>query len=275
MKKLFKTVSVVLMVLVLVGCAKQNIHMDITNSEVTISVTDAMNSSLRTEEEVASMMAEYKAKGYDVKEYNGEEDGMIGVVYSRTYKLSEVSGEQPVVYHLEEGMKNNFTNPRIFQVKEGILGNEYTAHLVLDTSVFLDLDEGETAEEYESEIDEYASYVDLTYTVTLPSKAKSHNADSVDGKTYTWNVEYGEKVEINYVFKTTSPIVYAVIVLVAVVVIVAVAYVIIKKVKGNKNNQMPVDANGMPVPETPVVDNTPVVPVEPVEQPIDTNQNVQ
>ena len=96
------------MVFVLVGCAKQNIHMDITNSKVTISVTDVMNSSLRDEEEVTSMMEEYKSRGYDVKKYNGEEDGMVGIVCSKTYKLSEVSGETPVKCRLEEGMRDDF-----------------------------------------------------------------------------------------------------------------------------------------------------------------------
>ena len=38
----------------------------------------------------------------------------------------------------------------------------------------MDLDEGETQEEYQEEIDEYAAYVDISYTLTLPSKAKSH-----------------------------------------------------------------------------------------------------
>lgn len=281
MKKIFKTLSIVFMVFVLVGCAKQNIHMDITNSKVTISVTDVMNSSLRDEEEVTSMMEEYKNRGYDVKKYDGEEDGMVGIVYSKTYKLNDVSGETPITYHLEEGMRDDFKNPRIFQVEKGILGNTYTATLVLDTSVFLDLDEGETEEEYQEEIDEYASYVDISYTVTLPSKAKSHNADSVDGKTYTWNVAYGDKVEINYVFSTISPIVYIGIIVVALAIIGGVVYFVMKKVKSSKNNQTLVGTNDIAVTEVPV-DNASTIPVEPVqsveetvEQPTDTNQNVQ
>ena len=236
MKRVVKALSFILIAIVLTGCAEQNIHMDITNSKVKIAVTDAMNKSIRTEEEVTTMISEYKAKGYDVEKYVDEEDDMIGIVYSKTYKLSEVSGTTPVVYHLEEGMRNNFTNPRIFQVEKGTFGNKYTAQLVLDTSVFLDLDEGETQEEYESEINEYASYVDLSYTVTLPSKAKSHNADSVDGKTYTWNVEYGEKIEINYEFTTIAPIVFITIGLVVIAIILVVTYFIVKKVQENKKN---------------------------------------
>ena len=243
------------MMLVLAGCAKQNIHMDITNSKVKIAVTDAMNKTLRTEEDVTTMMGEYRALGYDVEKYVDEDDDMIGIVYSKTYKLSEVSSTEPVVYHLEVGMKNNFTNPRIFQEKTGILGNEYTAHLVLDTSVFLDLDEGETAEEYESEIDEYASYVDLTYTVTLPNKAKSHDADSVDGKTYTWNVDYGEKIEINYVFTTIAPIVFVVIGLVVVAIIIVATYFIVKKIHDNKKKQSIVSEELQPKQEEKIDDS--------------------
>ena len=259
------------MVLALVGCAKQNIHMDITNSKVTLSVTDVMNSSLRTEEDVADMMKEYKERGYTVKEYNGSDDGMLGIVYSKTYKLDEVSSTDPVKYHLEEGMKDDFKNPKMFQVEKGTLGNTYTAMFVLDTSVFIGLDEGETQEEYEEEISEYASYVDISYTVTLPNKAKSHNADSVDGKTYTWNVEYGDKIEINYVFSTISPIVYAVIVIIAIAIIGGVIYFIVKKVKKNKNNQTLVDANGMPIINMPVQNETLLTAEGSEETQIETN----
>lgn len=263
MKRAFKTLSVVLIMLVLVGCAKQNIHMDITNSKVTIAVTDAMNSSLRTEEDVAKMMEEYKTLGYDVKEYSGEEDGMVGIVYSKTYKLSEVSSEEAVEFHLETIGTENFKEPKIFKEEKGFLGNTYRATLIFDTaSASLDGYDPE-------EIEENASSIDISYTVTLPSKAKSHNADLVDGKTYTWKVEYGEKAEINYVFKTTSPIVFLTIGLVAAVIIIVVVYFVVKRAKNNKNNQMMDNANVVPV--IPVVENTQVV----TEQSNDVNQNMQ
>lgn len=235
MKRFIKTFSTVLMVLVLFGCAKQEIHMDITNTEVTIEITDAMNSSLMTEEDIAEKKKEYEALGYKVKDYSGE-DGMVGVVYYKTFKLSDVSSKEPVKYHLEEGLRNNFNNPKIFKVEEGLLGNTYTADLVLDTSVFLDLDEGETVEEYEEEIEEYADYVDIYYKVTLPKKAVSHNADSVDGKTYTWNVEYGSSRDINYVFKTTSPLMYAIIIIVATAIVAVVVLAVMKLIKNKKSN---------------------------------------
>ena len=250
MKKLLKYLSIVFMVAVLTGCAKQQIHMNVTNSDVTIEVTDVMNSSLRDEEEVASLKKQYEELGYEVREYDGSEDGMVGIVYSKKYKLSEVSGSEDVVFHLETIGTENFKDPKFFKVKKGLLGNTYTANLVLDTSVYLDLDEGETEEEYEEEISEYASYIDISYTVTLPSKAKSHNADSVDGKTYTWNVEYGKKIDINYEFTTTSPIVYVVIVGAAVAIIAAVVLAILKK----KNKNVPTIPENNEV-VTPVVPN--------------------
>ena len=166
---------------------------------------------------------------------------MVGVVYYKTFKLSDVSSEEPVKYHLEEGLRDNFKNPKIFKVEEGLFGNTYTADLVLDTSVFLDLDEGETVEEYEEEIEEYANYVDIYYKVTLPKKAVSHNADLVDGKTYTWNVEYGSSKDINYVFKTTSPWVYAIIIIVAIAIIAVAVLAIMKFIKNKKSNiQIPI-----------------------------------
>ena len=285
MKRFLKLFSIVLMVFVLTGCVKQNIHMDITNSEVKISVTDAMNSSLRDETAVAELKAQYEELGYTVEDYDGSKDGYVGVVYSKTYKLSDVSGDDAVEFHLETIGTEDFKDDQMFKLEKGIFGNTYRATFIFDTTAA-------SIEGFdEDDISENASSFDISYTVTLPSKAKSHNADSVDGNTYTWNVEYGEKAEINYVFSTMSLVTMIIIGVVAIVVVGIIVLVIVKMVKKHKNNLPPTEGiptavpvqPGMPVnnsanyimPNAPVVEQpTPVVmpnpevPVTPVvEQP--------
>ena len=245
MKRLLKLFSIVLVVLILTGCVKKNIHMDITNTEVNISVTDAMDSSLRDESEVEELKAKYKNLGYKVEDYDGKDDSLIGFVYSKTYKLSDVSSKDAVEFHLETIENEDFKNPTIFKVEEGIFGNTYRATFIFDTS------EASLSGFDEDEAYENASSIDVSYTVTLPSKAKSHNADSVDGKTYTWNVTYGDKEEINFVFTTMSTLSF-ILCGVATIAIIAVIFVLVlKAVSKSKNNVPP--ASGIPV----------VAPVEP------------
>lgn len=265
MKKVAKMLGVLLMVFILSGCAKQHIHMDITNSDVTIEVTDAMHSSLRSTDEVAKLKEKYEALGYTVKEYDGEDDGMIGVIYTKSYKLSDVSSDEAVVFHLETIGTSNFKDPKIFKEEKGLFGNTYRATFVFNTL------DASTDGFDEEELEDNADSIEIKYTVTLPNKAKSHNADSVDGKTYTWKIGYGENVEINYVFKTTSPLVYVLLIVGAIAIIGAVVFVILKKEKKNKEELVSTSQDiKVPMPQQPTnVENNSSTNLT------DTNQNMQ
>ena len=198
MKRIIKTFSIVLMLLVLVGCAEQKVHMNVTNSEVTVEVTDIVNSSIREESQVPELKTKYESLGYTVKEYDGTEDGMVGVICSKKFKLSDVASEDTVEFHLETIASEELKEPKFFKAEKGLFGTTYRATMVYDTkSATVD---GFTTEELE----ENASSIEISYTVTLPSKAKSHNADSVQDNTYTWNVTYGETKEINLILTKTK-----------------------------------------------------------------------
>lgn len=253
MKRIIKTFSIVLMLLVLVGCAEQRVHMNITNSEVTVEVTDIVNSSIREESQVPELKTKYESLGYTVKEYDGTEDEMVGVICSKKFKLSDVASEDTVEFHLETIASEELKEPKFFKAEKGLFGTTYRATMVYDTkSATVD---GFTTEELE----ENASSIEISYTVTLPSKAKSHNADSVQDNTYTWNVTYGETKEINYVFKTTSPLLYVAIA-VAVIAVVAIVVIFIMKNK-KKNIQQPMQPSTQPLNNIQQPNNTIVQPI--------------
>lgn len=247
MKRFIKIFSIVLMLLVLVGCAEQKVHMDVTNSDVTVELTDIVNSSVREESQVAQLKAKYESLGYTVKEYDGTEDDMVGVICTKKFKLADVSSENSVEFHLETLSSEELKAPKFFKAEKELFGTTYRATMTYDTKKAVV--EGFTAEELE----ENADSIEISYTVTLPSKAKSHNADSVQDNTYTWNITYGETKEINYVFKTVSPLLYIVIA-VAVLTVVAVVVLVVMKVMKNKKNNIQ-------------------QPTQPVTQPLNNNEN--
>lgn len=265
MKRFIKTFSIVLMLLVLVGCAEQKVHMNVTNSEVTVEVTDIVNSSVREESQVPELIAKYEKLGYTVKEYDGTEDGMVGVVCSKKFKLSDVSSENAVEFHLETLTTEELKEPKFFKSEKGLLGTTYRASMVYDTK-------GATVDGFTTEdLEENASSIEIAYTVTLPSKAKSHNADSVQDNTYTWNVTYGETKEINYVFKTVSPLLYVVIGVAIIAIVAVVAIVVMKFMKNKKNNiQQPTQPVTQPLDNNASNNNPgymmPVVDAQPAEQ---------
>ena len=293
MRRFFKTISILLMVILLTGCVEQKIHMDITNDEMQLKVITAMDSSLTSEDDLQESIDEAKAQGYDAKLYKNTEDNMIGIEVSKSYKLKDIRTSDDVEFHLETIMETADL-PKVFKYEDGV----YTANFVYDAT------ETSMGGYSSDELASYSSYLKFTYSVTLPSKAKSHNADEVDGHTYTWNIKFGEVNEINYSFGASSPLVYIVIGVCAAIVIAIIVVLILKKKKNGNTpivdnsvvnttmNAVPVQPMINPTVETPVevVPPMPVVaPVEsvtvptetqpvvesPMEEQPDHNQNVQ
>ena len=251
MKKIVKWFSIVFILFILVGCAEQRIHMDVTYEEVTIKVTDIVNNSIRDEEQVEELISKYESLGYTVEEYDGSDDGMVGVIYSKKFNLSDVSSEDDVVFHLEPIGTKELKNPKLFTVKKGLLSTTYKASMVYDTK------NAEVDGFSKEELEENASSIDITYSVTLPKKAKKHNADSVDDKTYTWKFSYGNLTEINYEFQKMSPLFYIVISLAIVIIIIGIVIVVKKVINNRKTTIVSVEQP----------------PTEPLNENVDTSVN--
>lgn len=254
MKKFSKIVSLLLAVLILTGCVRQKVSMKINkNGDIDVSIIDAYSSSAG-QSVSDSQKEQYKKNGFKVSDY--EADDYKGVKLSKKLKISEVSSDSPVTLSLND-LKEQ-ANPKMFQ-KTG--KNQYKASMVLDAS------------EYSG------SGADISYTVTLPSKPISHNADKVDGNTLTWTIDLGQKKDINYEFSVSggNSVLWIILGIVGVAAVAIVVVVVLNN--KNKSNGLNVAQPTMPNPgEMPSIQPT-VNPVENVntmapEAPVMPTQDV-
>ncbi len=113
--------------------------------------------------------------------------------------------------------------------------------------------------------------LDMKFVVTLPKKAKSHNATSVsnNGKTLTWDLAKleGKNIEFAFSFEDEFPMTYVIIggIVAGVCVLVGAVVAIMKKKNGKTTVSEQPKEN--PAPVTPVVNPTPVEPARPVVSP--------
>ena len=83
---------------------------------------------------------------------------------------------------------------------------------------------------------EYASQLkmDATFKITLPNKAKSNNATSVDGNTYIWDLTKTQNLELSFTIgNDNSKIIIIGGICGAAIIICGCALVISKKKKAN------------------------------------------
>ncbi len=237
MKRLSKFITLLFVMLIITGCVRQKVSMEISkNGEISVSAIIAYADSTGrsvTEEE----RAQYKASGFKIEEY--EADDYKGVKLSKKYKISEVSSDSTVSLSLKNLLVTE--KPKMFQ-KVG--DKKYKANFILDATV----ESGQTG-----------SGADISYTVTLPSKPISHNADKVDGNTLTWTADLGDVKNINYEFSLSgsSNVLWIILGIIGVAIIAIIVVVVVMNNK-NKNNGME-NMNGMQPPMP-----NPVPPVQPV-----------
>lgn len=234
MKRFSKIMTLILVAFVLTGCVRKKVTMKIKkNGDIEVSAIDAYasNAGMSVSD---SEKEEYKKNGFKVEDY--EADDYKGVKVSKKFKISDVSSDSPVTFSIENLMST--ANPKMFQ-KTG--DKTYKATMVLDAT------SGGSS----------GSGADISYTVTLPSKPISHNADKVDGNTLTWTLDLGQKKNINYEFSLNGSnnmlwIILGIVGVAAVAIVVVV--VLNNKNKGNANGA--VNANGV----QPIMPNQGVVP---------------
>lgn len=139
-----------------------------------------------------------KSKGYTVEKYteNTDEHKYSGVKIKKTFKsIDDVTKETEKTIDINDLFKEDtFDDSQLFSKK----GNVYKASFLFDFE-----EDGDVST---SEMSGYDSMFDMTYTITLPVKAKEHNATKVseDGKTLTWTLKYGKKNNVNYSFELSD-----------------------------------------------------------------------
>ena len=145
--------------------------------------------------------------------------------------------------------------------KDGFKGYVYTMdfgnidNLVADSKETIDIDsidadskiftkDGETyklnvklSNDETSQMEQYAEQVafDVKMKVTLPTKAKSNNATTVNGTTYTWDLTKASSIDLSFDFNGSSSNKTLLIVGIAAVVVICICIFLITKKKKAQN----------------------------------------
>lgn len=310
MKKLgksFKLIIIMMTMLLLTGCVKYDMSMNITKEDVKISLIYAMESTYITDSTMFDdPKEELKNAGYNVEDY--KDDKYTGIKASKSLgtleSLSKGTGEQVDITEILSNENSELDKSKLFKFEKGV----YTANFVFDATEeeTLSGDEEEYTDteddwDFDSEDSEDWSYdseddwdldsedewnydseddnmlnseedysqmlsgIKFKFEVTLPNASISNNATKVsdDKKTLTWEVAYGDKVDVNFSFKLGNDLViYIILGSVAIIAIGAVAVILIKS-KNNKNKMTGSTVGVMP--NQPVAPQ-PMQPQQPVEQ---------
>lgn len=206
MKK-FKFLGIFAIILLCSGCMKYSIGMNIdsdknVNFELIYALGKEMWGDMLDQDEIKETDNEMEKDGYTVKPYtNGK---WIGSVYTKNMgNLDDISTTDVI----------NVDLSNIFDTDENTEETKYYFQKIVDgkkttyvASFSIDATDDETSEDEDFDMSSLTSSMELTYTVTLPVKADSNNATTVseDGKTLTWNLEYGKVTNINYQFTLGS-----------------------------------------------------------------------
>jgi hypothetical protein len=167
---------------------------------------------------IKGLKEKWEKLGFSTADYKDAE--MVGIEVTKTYKLKNVSSKDQVSVRIDEVAEGDIKEEIYFQkIKNGLFSTMYKATFVFDTS------------DDKAGMGEYGSSFDLSYSVTLPRKAKANNADEVEGNKYIWNINYGEKKVIEYEIKVVNRLLVFGIAFVLVAVSASTAVLIIKKRK--------------------------------------------
>ncbi len=249
MKKLYGFMLLVVGALLLTGCTmKTHINLDVAkDGKVTATMLTAYDDEMidgmiamkdgdmtsetpaehTDEERWAYVDSDEQTEGYEgfeKKKY--EKDGFKGYTYTKELgkieDLVATGDEKASMDKLEEGSK-------IF-TKEG---NTYK--LSIQTGEGMDAN---SAKQYEA----MGAAFDAKFIVTLPAKAKTHNASEVskDGLTYTWDLLKTQDISLEFEMPTAGaagglslPFIIGIVCGVALVVIITCVAVALKKKKSN------------------------------------------
>lgn len=316
MKKLgkgFKLMVIVCTMILLTGCVKYDMTMDITKEDVKVGLIYAMQSSYVTDSTMFDeTKKEAKEEGYTVEDY--KDDDYTGIKMYKSLgsldSLSKGKGDAISITDLFSDETNKLDKTKLFKLENGV----YKANFVFDAtnenslsggsnsndaeeedSLFnedgLDVDEDDDSDitldgddtdmgSGSADLNQALSGIKFKFEVTLPNAAVSNNATKVsdDKKTLTWEVSYGSRANVEFSFKTSNNMItYIAVGAVAVVVVAGVVILIVKKKgKGAKPNMAMPNQVG-PMPMNNQMGQAPVNPTQPVNnnQPNPVNPNNQ
>ncbi len=274
MKKLRNVVVLLVVTLLLTGCVKYNVNMEIRKDKsMNFEMIYAMNSSLLQGKDVfdEKELKEIKDKGFKVEKY--DKDNMKGFTISKEIKnIDYISSSDAKEYSLSAITKKG--DQKVFKVKKGLFKNKYTANLKFDSSdskmsngnsnsqfreeiddddddllidskdddLDLDLDTDDSDLDLDTDNYDYSSMMsgmDMSINVKLPYKALSNNATEVtnDGKDLKWNLTTSGAQSIDFEFELYNMTTIYICIALGVVLLVGVIVLIVVLVSKGKKKQ--------------------------------------
>ena len=274
MKKLRNVVVLLVVTLLLTGCVKYNVNMEIRKDKsMNFEMIYAMNSSLLQGKDVfdEKELKEIKDKGFKVEKY--DKDNMKGFTISKEIKnIDYISSSDAKEYSLSAITKKG--DQKVFKVKKGLFKNKYTASLKFDSSdskmsngnsnsqfreeiddddddllidskdddLDLDLDTDDSDLDLDTDNYDYSSMMsgmDMSINVKLPYKALSNNATEVtnDGKDLKWNLTTSGAQSIDFEFELYNMTTIYICIALGVVLLVGVIVLIVVLVSKGKKKQ--------------------------------------
>lgn len=138
MKKIFKTIYLIIIVFLISACAKEETIMTINKDksmvlEVNIGYPISSNKELSVEE----VKQRVENRGYSVDSYHDE--NFRGYKLSKQFKnINKVSIKENKTVNLATIINENFDDTSLFHVKKGFFKNTYTANFTYDFRNFYD-----------------------------------------------------------------------------------------------------------------------------------------
>ena len=199
MKKI-KLLLIFIGILILTGCVKYNLDMSVgADKSFTLSMVDAVQNEYYTENDNNNTKAEYEALGYEVEDY--KTNTHTGFKITKKFdNIDQLSSSNCAQVELTNILELEADKLILFNSTKKDNITTYTADFTYDLTV-------DTTSEETDQVDysEYSSTMEFTYSIALPTNATiiSNNADDVstDGYILTWNMEYGSKKDIDFVFE--------------------------------------------------------------------------
>lgn len=194
------------------------------NETIEDDENDIDMSDVNTEEEKNAL----EKRGYKVVEYNN--DGYEGIKATlKIDNIDNVSVEEDLKVKLSDILLEDFDDDKFFTVKKGFFKNTYTANFVYEMN-----------DNTSSSAPINLSNLDIKYTVKLPDKSISNNADIVRDNELSWIISLDKTTNVEYSFEmlnmTNIYIAGGIGILLVIVIIVVIILISKKKHKSNNTN---------------------------------------
>lgn len=303
MKKVLRTILLFMVVVLLSGCVKYNIEMNITKDKkmnmVFISAADkSMFGDSIEEPEDNEELQKLKNEGWKLGKF--EDDKWKGAKLSKSFDdIDKLSTENETIFDLnkfgQEGQmpanvfqKTTQDGETVYKAKFAFKMTNGDEEIQDETNEEMDLGENDSLEEVpeddtsennesmEEMIKKMSGSMDLKLTVNVP-KVISSNATTVEGNKLTWDLtKMQEGTNIEFAFSLDEglsfPLIYVIIGGCALLIIIVLVVLLSKKKTSNDmtttNTQVPSEPVA-PVEQAPVQSIQP----EPVQNNVENNTN--